>query len=169
MPGLKVRCLDWTDTEQDAQPFQIGGSLSQRGIEAAAPLLDKPKMEARRVGDRLDVVSGGQIGIRSGNGRKLPFQQPWDGWGESVPEIGVLRAAAVARPPAGIYGELHQVGEPELVLLCACRLTALQRAKLIQVDGVRALVSQLSIDEGEVADFILGIVVDILGHGPIQL
>src|SRR5258708_33101111 len=73
MPRLKVRCLDWADTEQDAQHFQIGGSLSQRGIEAAAPLLDKPKMEARRVGDRLDVVSRGQIGIRSGNGRKLPF------------------------------------------------------------------------------------------------
>ncbi len=73
MPRLKVRCLDWADTEQDAQHFQISGPLSQRGVEAAAPLFDKPKMEACRVGDRLDVVSGGQIGIRSGNGRKLPF------------------------------------------------------------------------------------------------
>src|SRR5260370_25707037 len=100
MPRLKVGCLDWADTEQDAQHFQIGGSLSQRGIEAAAPLLDKPKMEARRVGDRLDVVSGGQICLVSANGRQLPFQQPRASGSERVTEFGVLPAAAVAPPPA---------------------------------------------------------------------
>src|SRR5258708_2844760 len=125
MPRLKVRGLDWADTEQDAQHFQISGPLSQRGVEAAAPLLDKPKMEACRVGDRLDVVRGGQVPIVSGNGRKLPFQQTRDSGWERVTEIGVLRAAAVARPPTGVHGELHQVGEPELVLLGPCPLTAL--------------------------------------------
>src|SRR5260221_2500764 len=34
-----------------------------------------------------------------------------------------------------VHGELHEIGEPSLVLPCACRLTALQRAKLIQIDG----------------------------------
>ena len=56
MPGLKVRCLGWADTEQDAQHFRIGDPLRQRWVEAGATLLDKPKVEARRVGDRLDVV-----------------------------------------------------------------------------------------------------------------
>src|SRR5258708_18575603 len=98
MPRLKVRCLDWADTEQDAQHFQISGPLSQRGVEAAAPLLDKPKMEACRVGYRLDVVSGGEVGIGSGTGRKLPFQPtPNTGW-EHVTQIGVLRAPSVSRP-----------------------------------------------------------------------
>src|SRR5258707_4905338 len=50
MPRLKMRCLDWADTEQDAQHFQISGPLSQRGVESASPLVDKPKMEACRVG-----------------------------------------------------------------------------------------------------------------------
>ncbi len=94
MPGLKVRCLDWADTEQDAQNFQIGGSLSQRWVEARAALLDKAKMESRRVGDRLDVVIRGQVAIVSGNRRKLPGTQTRDSLRERITEIGVLRAAA---------------------------------------------------------------------------
>src|SRR5207237_2458675 len=89
MPGLKVHGLGWADTEQDAQYFRIGDPLSQRGVEAGAPLLDKPKMEARRVGDRLDVVLGGQVVIASGNGWELPFEQTRDGWWEGVTQIGV--------------------------------------------------------------------------------
>src|SRR5216684_3915805 len=82
MPGLKMGCLDWADTEQDAQDFQIADSLSQRWVEAGATLLDKPKMEARRAGDRLDVVSRGQVAIVSGNRRKLPSTQTRDGLNE---------------------------------------------------------------------------------------
>src|SRR5258708_38909157 len=166
MPGLKMGCLDWADTEQDSQNFQIGDPLSQCWVEAGATLLDKPKMEARRVGDRLDVVSGGEVAIVSGNRRKLPFTQTRDGLSERVTEIGVLRAAAVARPPTGVHGELHEVGEPS-DLLGACRSTARQRAKAIQIDGLRALRSQVCVEEGEVADLILGIIVDILRHVPI--
>ena len=103
----------------------------------------------------------------SGNGRKLPLTQTRDGLSERVTEIRVLRAAAVARPPTGVHGELHEVGEPS-DLLGAGRFTARQRAKLIQIDGCRALRSQVRVDEGEVAELILGIVVDILGHVPIQ-
>jgi hypothetical protein len=112
VPGLKVRCLGWTDTEQDAQHFRIGDPLSQRWVEAGATLLDKRKMECRRVGDRLDVVIGGEIVIVSGNRRKPPFQQTRDCWSERVTEIGVLRAAAVFSPVTGVYGELHEIGEP---------------------------------------------------------
>ena len=138
MPGLKVRGLGWADTEQDSQHFRIGDPLSQRWVEAGATLLDKRKMEARRVGDRLDVVIGGEVAIVSGNCRKLPFQQTRDGWWKRVTEIGVLRAAAVPNPPTGVHGELHEVGEPS-DLLGACRFTARQSAKLIQIDGIGAL------------------------------
>ena len=103
----------------------------------------------------------------SGNRRKLPFQQTRDGWWEGVTEIGVLRAAAVLSPPTGIHGELHEVCEPS-DLLGAGRFTARQRAKLIQIDWISAFRNQVRIDKREVAELILGIVVDILGHVPIQ-
>ena len=79
-------------------------------------MLDIPEMEARCAGDRLDVVSGGEVPVVSGNGRKLPSKQPRDGLSEGITEIGVLGATAVARPPTGVYCELHEVGEPSDVL-----------------------------------------------------
>src|SRR5260370_19712028 len=164
-----MHCLGWADTEQDTQHFQISDPLSQRWVEAGATLLDKPKMERRRVSDRLDVISGGEIVIVSGNSRMLSNMQARNRLVKGVPEIGVLRAAAVARPPTGVHGELHEVGEPFFVLLCACRLTALQRAKPIQIDGLCASRFQELVEEREVADLILGIVVDILGHVHIQI
>ena len=75
-------CFGGADTEQDAQYFQIGDPLSQGWVEAAATLLDIPKMEARGVGDRLDVFIGGKVGIGPGNGRKLSFTQIRDGLSE---------------------------------------------------------------------------------------
>ena len=69
-------------------------------------------MECRRVGDRLDVVFGVKVVIGSGNRRKLPFQQTWDCRSERVPEIGVLCAAAVLCPIAGIHRKLHEIGKP---------------------------------------------------------
>src|SRR2546428_11819431 len=101
----------------------MGNPLRQRWVDAGAALLDEREVEARRVGDRLDVVSGGEVAIVSGNRRKLPFQQTRDGWGERVTEIGVLGAAAVLRPVTGVHGELHEVGEPP-DLLGAGRFTA---------------------------------------------
>src|SRR6266699_5207379 len=95
-------------------------------------LLNKPKMESRRVGDRLEVSRDGWgiprfkallVIIVSGNRRKLPLEQPWNSLSERVTEIGVLGAAAVARPITGVHGELHEVGEPP-DLLGACGLTA---------------------------------------------
>ena len=168
MPGLKMGGLGGADTEQDAQHLWTGDPLRQRWVEAGATLLDEGKVEARRVGDRLNVVLGGQVGIGPGNGRKLPFTQTRDGLRERVTEIGVLCAAAVARPPTGVHGESHEVGEPS-DLPGTCRFTARQRAKLIQIDGIGALGNQVGVDEREVGELILGIVVDILVHVPIQV
>src|SRR6266700_3565768 len=133
-------------------------------------------MKSRRVCERLEVSRDGwgiprfkalQVIIVSGNRRKLPLEQPWNGLSERVTKIGVLGAAAVAGPITGVHGELHEVGEPS-DLLGACGFTARQRAKLVQVDGIGALRNQICVDECEVADFILGIVVDILVHVPVE-
>ena len=103
-------------------------------------MLDKPKMEGRRVGDRLDVVIGGEVGIVSGDRRKLSRCSNPGRLGETDvgTEIGVLRAAAVPGPPTGVHGELHEVGEPS-DLLGPGRFAAGQGAKLIQIDWRRAL------------------------------
>src|SRR5437588_4872635 len=124
-------------------------------------------METRRVGDRLDVVSGGEVPIVSGNRWELPLTQTRNGLREGVAKIGVLRAAAVACPPTGVHGELHEVGEPS-DLLGAGSFTAGQRAKLVQIDGLRTDRSQVGVEERHVAELILGIVVDILRHVSIQ-
>src|SRR6266852_1661476 len=130
LPGLEVLCFGWPDAEQDTQHFRMGDPLSQRWVEAGPPLLDKRKVESSRVGDRLEMIFGGQVAIVSGNRRELPRTQTGDCLSESVTEVGILRAAAVPRPPTGVHRELHEVGEPS-DLLGACRLTAWQGAKPI--------------------------------------
>src|SRR5712692_6055960 len=86
---------------------------------------------------------------------------------KSVTEIGVFRATAIPSPPAGVHGELHDIGEPA-DLLSACRLTAWQRTKLVQVDYVRAFGFQVSVNEYFVGQLILGIVMDILIHVAVE-
>jgi hypothetical protein len=57
------------------------------------------EVERRRVGDRLQVVCRIEVGIRPRNGRKLSLSQAGNGLEKGVAEIGILGAAAVARPP----------------------------------------------------------------------
>src|SRR6266516_2425383 len=85
--------------------------LRQRRIKTSATLLDHRKMETRCIGDCLEVIWGVEIIIVSRNGWKLPCTQPRDGLWEGVSKIGVLRVAAIARPPTGVHSELHEVGE----------------------------------------------------------
>src|ERR1700751_5798104 len=47
VPGLKVRCLGWTDAEHDSQNLPIGPPQGQYWVQAAATLLDEAKMERR--------------------------------------------------------------------------------------------------------------------------
>ena len=83
--------------------------------------------------------------------------------GKVSPKSGFLCVAAVARPPTGIHGKLHQVGEPSDLLGASC-LTARQSAKLIQIDGLGPFRSQIGVKEREVGDLIVGVVVDVLVH-----
>ena len=80
---------------------------------------------------------------------------------ESISEIGVFVVAAVARPPTGIHGKLHQVGEPSDLLGAPC-LTAGQSTKLIQIDGIGPFRSQIGVKERGVGDLIVGVIVDVL-------
>ncbi len=45
-----------SDAKNDAQDFRAADSLRQFGVEAGSTLLDKSKVEARRVGDSLNEV-----------------------------------------------------------------------------------------------------------------
>src|SRR5258708_1869667 len=105
-------------------------------------------MESRRVGDRLDMVIGGDVAIVSRHRWKLDFAQTWYGLSEGVTEIRVFAVVAVLRPPTGVHGELHQVSEPS-DLLGACRFTAWQVAKAIQIERIGTLGNQVGINECE--------------------
>ena len=73
-------------------------------------------MESRRVGDCLDVVMRVQVGIGSGDCRKLSLVQIRDRLGkhEIGIKVGVIGTAAVASPPTGVESELHEVSKPKL-------------------------------------------------------
>src|SRR6266480_5138779 len=53
VPRLKVHCFGGPDTEQDSLRLREADPLRQRWIQTGAALLDKPEVEAGRVGDRL--------------------------------------------------------------------------------------------------------------------
>ena len=82
---------------------------------------------------------------------------------ERVAEVGVFGVAAVARPPARIDGQLHQVGEPP-DLLRAGGFAARQRGEFFEVDRVGTTRFQVRVQEREVRELILGVVVDVLRH-----
>jgi hypothetical protein len=74
---------------------------------------------------------------------------------------------AIARPEAGVDGQLHQIREPS-DLLRPCGLAAGQRAELVQVHGLLAVRLQVGVDEGGVGDLVVGVVVDVLIHVLVQ-
>ena len=83
------------------------------------------------------------------------------------PKSGFLAADAVARPPTGVHGKLHQIGEPSDLPSSGC-LTARQGTKLIQIDGLGPFRSQIGVKERGVGDLIVRVIMDILIHVSIQ-
>src|ERR1700730_3838946 len=117
VPGLEVHGLGRADAQQDPQDHWIGDSQCQCRVKAGAALLDKAEMERRRVGDGLDVGLTSWISIRyidRGDCRmRFPFdEQGWDRLRKNKRriKIGILVAAAIPRPPAGIDDKLHEIG-----------------------------------------------------------
>jgi hypothetical protein len=106
-------------------------------------------------------------GLRSallrGIAGNCPAARSGDGLRQGVAEVGVLRVAAVARPEAGVDGQLRQVGEAS-DLLRAGRLATGQGAELVQVDRLPAARLQVRVDEGGVRELVVGVVVDVPVH-----
>src|ERR1700730_5639679 len=78
VPGLEVGGLGRADTEQDSQDLRIGYPQGQCRVDAAATLLDRGKMECRRVGDGLDVAWRREVIIGPGDCRMVPSVQGRD-------------------------------------------------------------------------------------------
>ena len=132
------------------------------------PCLDEGEVEAGRVGDRLQVVGIADVAVVAGNRRMLADGERRDGLRQLVAEVGVEPVAAVARPEAGVDAQLHQVGQPADVLLSAVRLAARQLPEPVEVNRLLAVRLQVGVDEGDVAELVVGVVVDVLVHVPIQ-
>ena len=86
---------------------------------------------------------------------------------EGRAKIGVL-LASVSRVPAGVHIEPQEVGEPA-DLLGPGRRAAWQRSKRVEVDWLRAFRLQIGVQEGRMAQLIIGIVADVLGHVTIEI
>ncbi len=155
--------LGWPDAQHDPQDLDAGYALRQRWIEARPSLFDSSEVKSSRVGNGLNVLVGCQVRIGSGNCGMLVYRQTGNGLWERITEIRVLRAAAIASPPTGVDGQLHQIRESRLAAGPG-RSAAFQRAKLLQIDDVRALRCQVRINEILMRKFILGIVMNILRH-----
>ena len=97
-------------------------------------------MKPRCVRDGLDVVLRSQIVVRPRNCRMLSYTETRDCLRKRKPdiEIGIVVAAPVSRPPAGIHAELHEIGEPS-DLARTRGFAARQGPKLIEIDCSRAL------------------------------
>src|SRR6266849_6208979 len=97
-------------------------------------------MKSRCVSDGLKKVGISGVSFGSWNCRVLSVIYGWDRLREreSWIEVGVVGAAAVASPPTGIQGELHEVGQPQLSAGSRGR-AARQGAKGFQTHGIGAL------------------------------
>ena len=111
-------------------------------------------MERRRVGDGPDVLVRLCIGVGFGDCQKLPLGQVRNRrLKNGRVNIGVLGAAAIAGPPAGVDGKLQEICEP-LTDFCRVdprRRTAFQSAEFIEINLLRACAyqSQEPVDEGK--------------------
>src|ERR1700682_6817166 len=106
MPGLEVTDLGASDAKDYAQDFRAADSLRQFGVETGSTLLDKGKVKARGIGDRLNEVGIVRVSVRSGNRRVLPDRQRGNGLRRGVAERGILGTAARTGPPGPLPPEV---------------------------------------------------------------
>src|SRR5580704_11067077 len=78
-----------------------------------------------------------------------------------------MAVVAVASPPTRVQSESCQVGKTQFSA-GARRSAALQRAKLLKAYRSCSLRSQIRVEKVLVSEFVVSIVVDILGHVRVQ-
>src|SRR5579864_7773789 len=168
--------LHAANAHQDSQYLSVGCLKSQGGIEARTTLLDKCKVKPCRVCNCLHASllgSGWRDWLRLvwrrvaivERYRRLVVdsERPL----EIRSQVRILRAAMPC-VPVEIDIELQQVCQPANSFGTS-RLTAGQGTEYVQVHGRLALRDQISIQERRMAQFIVGIVGDILRHIAIQV
>jgi hypothetical protein len=78
-------------------------------------------------------------------------------------KVGVISAAAIPGPPTGVERELHEVRQPWFSTR-SCGRAARQSAKLVQIYWIRSLQLQVGVEESEVSEFVVCVVVNVLGE-----
>ena len=120
VPDREVVDLGAADADDDPQHLEARGLRAQRGVEARAALLDHREVEAGRVRDRLHpprVAARGRHRLRAypaacrRRRAGSPAGADVDRLREGRAEVGVTRAP-VARVPAGVDVQAHEVREP---------------------------------------------------------
>src|SRR5580693_4069120 len=163
-PLQEVHDFVSANAEQNLQDLSIGGLLGQDRVEAGSGLLNHSEVKSRRVGNCLDVIFGGEIIVVSWNGWHV---HQVDGLRESGAKVGIL-GAAITSKPAGIHGEVHDVGEPPDLLRAFC-LTAGQSSEGIEIHRLGADRKQKSIQKFRMAGFVDRVAGDVLRAIGIEL
>ena len=132
-PALSCQTSKWitsgaANCRHDPDDFQAAGLGQERVVETGAALFDGRKMEARRVADNLNVVSPAP---------QVTVWNPWqvnqvDDLRKDIAEVRIA-GPTVARVPTGIYGQIHQVGQPLSCLVRSGRLAARQCPEGLQL------------------------------------
>ena len=176
MPEPEVVDLDSANAHQDSQNFRVGRLEGQRRIQARPTLLDECKVKARRVCNRLYpcLLRGrwgtGWVGV---GGVSLSFSG-MAGWFSMVK--GPLKFASKSGFFALRYRvyqlrstlSFMQVCQPSDVL-GARRLTTGQGPERVQIDWLFPLRDQVCVQKGRMAQFIVGVISDVLRHITIKI
>src|SRR6516164_8258785 len=171
-----MRDLDSPDAKQYSQYLRTGNALCKHRVEAGTALLDEGKVKTGGVCNGLSEIRDIHrlagiwlyIVIGAWDSGVSIHAQSRNGVGKCIPEVRVLGTAAIASPPTRVDGELHQVGEAS-DLLSTCGFTTGKGAELVEVGYVRALRSQVRVDELLVGQLVFGVVVNVLRHIAVEL
>src|SRR4030095_5322986 len=81
--------------------------------------------------------------------------------------VRIVRAAAIARPPAAVYRQVHQVRQPRPAPR-SWGFASFELAERIQVYWLGTPGNEIRIDERRVTDLVVGVVVNVLREIPID-
>src|ERR1700757_4598924 len=144
-------------------------ALGKHRVQAAPSLLDPWKVKTCRIADCLYEIGIRRVGVGSRNGSVLPHGKRGNGVAEFIPEIGVASAAAVSGPEIGVNAELCEIGEASESLVRSCGLARGESTEGIKIDRVRPFGSEVGVQKNFVAQFVFGVIGDVLVHVSVKL